>query len=274
MLDEPSKRINNAIDMVAWNSSRAKFEYTSFIQQLSESVIGKRIADQQDDSKIISSFCQMLDTLETWLDEYLPIQDETQRFGNKSFRLWIGRLEEDATGLITNILDNSNCPDYDQNTVLDLYPYFVNSFGNKTRIDYGSGHEMFFIIFLLNLSKLGVFARDQAASLVLILFNKYLTLVRKIQMYYHLEPAGSHGVWGLDDYQFLPYYFGSAQLINSETVPSVSINASFIHANSHQYLYISAIDFINKVCIFLLKKEIILNDLFNSPTFFINKAST
>ena len=40
--------------------------------------------------------------------------------------------------------------------LVELAPYFVDSFGNATRIDYGTGHETTFCALLCCLAKLGV----------------------------------------------------------------------------------------------------------------------
>lgn len=50
-------------------------------------------------------------------------------------------------------------------------------------------------------------------------YCRYLKLVRKLQVTYRMEPAGSQGVWSLDDFQFIAFIWGSAQLIgNSQQV--------------------------------------------------------
>lgn len=61
------------------------------------------------------------------------------------------------------------------------------------------------------LARLGVFRESDAQALVLQAFPQYLHVMRRLQTTYWLEPAGSHGVWGLDDYQMLPFLWGSSQ---------------------------------------------------------------
>jgi len=149
-----------------------------------------------------------------------------------------------------------------------LVPYFCESFGNPTRVDYGTGHEAMFVCFLLCLEEIGLVRNEEHKTLVCRVFTKYMSLVRTLQTLYWLEPAGSKGVWGLDDYCFLPFYWGSSQLIRNERIRPDAIHDPIILRDaSDEYMYLDCIVFIKKVKRGNLgETSPLLNDISSVPT--------
>lgn len=87
-------------------------------------------------------------------------------------------------------------------------------------------------------------------------------MVRRLILTYTLEPAGSHGVWGLDDHSFLPYIFGSSQycpaITSGDAMPVEGSLAGapkpgdiakkpIVDRERKHNMYFSAVGFINDV---------------------------
>lgn len=107
---------------------------------------------------------------------------------------------------------------FNEEYIGELVVYLNDAYGDKMRIDYGTGHELNMMVFLFIVNKLKPFDEKLYSSLVHTVFYDYIFTMRKIQLYYNLEPAGSHGVWGLDDYHFLPFIFGASELIDNDII--------------------------------------------------------
>ncbi|KAI5285566.1 Serine/threonine-protein phosphatase 2A activator 1 [Ascosphaera acerosa] len=243
---------------------------------------------------------QLLSRLEAIVQE-VPPSTGPRRFGNIAFRDWHARAEAMVPALFAELIRPGLAPAFvartekagesaspgEQGAVDDadavptaeteLHAYLMGSFGSSQRLDYGTGHELSFLAFVAALWMLGYFdgAQDSQAAkveeeefgvreraIVVGIIEPYLQMMRRLIKKYTLEPAGSHGVWGLDDHFFLPYILGSAQLCPPVTAtdptpiegsvarapkPAAVTSRELVDMYKHSNMYFSAVGFIYDV---------------------------
>ena len=238
-----SRRILSERDHLLFTASPTHNLIVAFVFHLSDAVRGKTVSgvakSPETEDPSILALLAVLDEADQLLKKH-PALDTGSRFGNPAFRDFLQAVEDAL-------------PDWhkrlgveDEDVREEISTYLASSFGNGTRIDYGSGHELNFILWLLCLRQQGLVKDNTFAALTLIVFPKYLQVMRDVQSTYYLEPAGSHGVWGLDDYQFLPFLFGASQLVDHKHIRPMSIhNDLIIEECGKDYLYLDQIQWVN-----------------------------
>lgn len=168
------------------------------------------------------------------------------RFGNVAFKDFHQKLVALHGAFVPSLLSTLTLP---AEHSLELETYLNESFGDPSRIDYGTGHELNFMVFLFCIDLMRPFQEEELAAVVHQVFYDYIFTMRKVQLQYNLEPAGSHGVWGLDDYHFLPFVFGASELVGHEVVrkPSDGIKDQFLDQFADDYMYLNCLKFIKQV---------------------------
>lgn len=240
----PKREILSPLDMDKWKKSKCFAEYVEFINTLNNEAKNTKLSDNFEASPSVQNILNLLSKLNEWIDEVPPIQ-QPQRFGNKAFKTWLTKVKENSKDLVNECLDKNEA--YAQ-YVEEISIQLENSFGNETRIDYGTGHEMTFAMFLMCLCKINFLKSEDLKTVSVKVFNEYVKLARKLQITYKMEPAGSHGVWSLDDFQFLPFIFGSAQLANQFKIePKDLVEQDIIDQYQDEYMFFQALKYITTV---------------------------
>jgi len=241
---EPVRQIYDHKDLAEFLESSAFQDIWDFVERLNCSVRGLSgdalAGPRVPATSLVTAELAALKELAAEV-ELLPA--ETGRFGNRAFRTWFSQLQERTPRFTEELLVKS---DQTKRYGPDLQAYFLGAFGDPMRIDYGTGHEASFLLFMFCLHRLHLFRAEDFPELVLSVFPAYLATTRYLQQRFTLEPAGSHGVWGLDDYVFLPFLFGSSQLIGKDTeVPPVAArDRELVLELAPKYLYFDTIRFI------------------------------
>ncbi|KAF2686853.1 Phosphotyrosyl phosphatase activator, partial [Lentithecium fluviatile CBS 122367] len=239
----PSRRILSPDDHALFLKSPTCALVEAWVFGIADSVRDKPTTSikVEDCSPVVTKVLDILSKTEAVLEE-CPPEDTGSRFGNPIFRTFLDKVETLLPSWHSSL--GLTAPAQ----VSEISAYLLHSFGNKRRIDYGSGHELNFYLWLLCLNRLSLLPASDLPSLALVVLPAYLHLMRRIQAAYYLEPAGSHGVWGLDDYQFLPFLFGSAQLLHHPYITPKSIhNQLVLEEEARHYLYLDQVAFVNSV---------------------------
>ncbi|KAM0786358.1 hypothetical protein ACM66B_001829 [Microbotryomycetes sp. NB124-2] len=240
---QPRRKVYDERDVQRWTTSEPFHLIETVIVRLSVAVDNKTVLDDCHESQATQCIVKFLNAAKDWIDD-VPLQTGQQRFGNKAFRDWVTILEQHDQQLQQQLV-----PPPLRNAVLpELDHHFRASFGSAARLDYGTGHELSFLAYLLILRVTGILTEQDEQAMVTRIFVAYLELVRKLQLKFNLEPAGSKGVWGLDDHQHLVYLWGASQLrAHPSLKPSAILAPNQISHMNQSYLFLSSILHVNEL---------------------------
>ena len=181
----PRKRIISPDSLQIFLDSESHKDIVGFIEALNAACTDVKLTDACFESPVTRSLLSILQSVVKYTEETPPVDNKASRFGNPAFKTLYDKISAASYELHTTI------PGLKAENIPELSVYFTECWGNKTRIDYGSGMELNFLCWLLCLAKLGLVTQEDLQAVVTKVFWSYMEVMRIIQSAYWLEPAGA-----------------------------------------------------------------------------------
>ncbi|XP_017871484.1 PREDICTED: serine/threonine-protein phosphatase 2A activator [Drosophila arizonae] len=228
-------RVRKECDMPLWYNSMAYHDVIAYINRTSTAIQGVQQLEPHGYpvSLTMRKLCHLIDSLIMQLSSVKP-------HAMNSYRTWSHQMLHKVFNMLETALPATKC-EY----VGELGQYLGSSFGNFTRADYGTGNELSFIFFLCSLFQAGILGAEDEPAAALMLFSRYLKCVRRLQSLFDLKPSAHQGAYSLDDFQFVAYMWGVAQLCYEPPFsPRELLDEATIREWRNQYLIVGCVAFL------------------------------
>ncbi|KAH8354701.1 hypothetical protein KR084_002892 [Drosophila pseudotakahashii] len=219
MQNGPVKQVRSLEDLDRWVHSQAYHDTIAYINHTSKAIQGHRMTRNRERnfdfpvSEQMRRLCEIFDGLDHLLVEQTPKPEDSSSLpadpgpgtGPGSYKTWMQHMFQHVFSKLDEAI-RLNCKH-----INELGQYLRRSFGNVTTMDFGPANELMFLFFLCGLFRAGILLANDTIAAALLLFNRYIHLVRRLVATYAL-PLAKDPMCSIDDYCLLPYLWGAAQL--------------------------------------------------------------
>lgn len=139
----PRKRILSKQHLEAFQASPTHADVIGFIEELNGSIVGLKISEAGPSSAATSSLLALLEEIDAIALTTPPVDNAGSRFGNPAFKEFYDKVQAALPGL-----HEKHVKAVPAVHVAELCAYLSEAWGNRTRIDYGSGMELNFVCWL------------------------------------------------------------------------------------------------------------------------------
>ncbi|BGP33528.1 Serine/threonine-protein phosphatase 2A activator 1 [Rhodotorula toruloides] len=232
----PTRKIYAEEDMPQWLDSEAYANVEAFIARLRAASTHEAPHEQSQNAGLVLDLLKQLSASLIAEQNGSGVEQES----NLGFQRWLDRAEETANLVHADLVDSSL-----SSALPELRSQFRSSFGSPERLDYGTGHELSFLAYLLILRLSGILTTDDEPAIAKLVFPAYFDLMKQVVKAFRLREAAKMGIWGVENGHLVYEWGASQKRIHPSKRPVSLLSTPSLSPQHISYLFLTTLLHIN-----------------------------